>query len=84
MTYFWAEGSPIQVQPDLWDAPVWFIWEEETHTVWRVVQRWRVDEEWWQARIWREYFRLITHSGLLVVVFQNLTTRQWYLERLYD
>ena len=33
----------------------------------RVLDRWRVDEGWWEERVWRSSFRLITRDGLLVV-----------------
>jgi glycosyltransferase involved in cell wall biosynthesis len=32
----------------------------------------------------RDYYKLVTHTGLLVVIFQDLVTGDWYLERLYD
>jgi hypothetical protein len=56
----------------------------QTHTVQGIAKRWRVDVEWWRKRIWREYFKLYTHTGLLVVLYRDLLTGQWYLQRLYD
>ena len=56
----------------------------EPHPVQAVAKRWRVDQEWWQARIWREYFKLTTKTGLLVIIYRDLLTGDWYLQRLYD
>jgi hypothetical protein len=84
MTYLWAGGDPIQVEVDERWGPVRFVWRARAHPVSEVTNRWRVDEEWWNRRIWREYFKLVTTTGLLVIVFRDLMTGEWYLQRLYD
>jgi hypothetical protein len=84
MTYFWAMGDPIQVEVDNGWQPVRFAWRNGEHPVHAVTNRWRVDEDWWSQRIWREYFKLITTTGLLVIVFRDLVSGDWYLQRLYD
>jgi hypothetical protein len=40
--------------------------------------------EWWREGIRRDYFKLTTTTGLLVVIFHDLDTGDWYLQRLYD
>ncbi len=40
--------------------------------------------DWWRVRIWREYFKLTTGTGLLVVIYRDLLSGAWYLQRLYD
>lgn len=84
MTRFWPGGLPIEVEMDALWTPQRFTWGMTVHPVERVVDRWRVDEAWWRERIWREYFRLTTHTGLLVEVFHDLTGDEWYLQRVYD
>ena len=84
MTYFWPEGQPISTETDELGTPLCFTWQGQTHPVEGVTTRWRVDEEWWRGRIWREYFRLYTTTGLLVVIFRDLLAGNWYLQRLYD
>ena len=64
--------------------PQGFTWEARSHTVQLVLDRWRVDVEWWRWRVWREYFRLATRTGLLVVVYHDLLEDRWYLQRVYD
>jgi hypothetical protein len=49
-----------------------------------IAKRWRVDQRWWQQWIWREYFKLHTDSGLLVILYKDMTNGTWYLQRLYD
>lgn len=84
MTRLWPEGIPITVQSNALATPLTFTWAGSTHRVQRVAKRWRVDQEWWQRRIWREYFKVTTQTGLLVIIYRDLLTGQWYLQRLYD
>ncbi|MEA3459622.1 MAG: hypothetical protein U9R11_02940, partial [Chloroflexota bacterium] len=67
---------------DAW--PRSFEWRGRTHPVKEMCRRWRVDEGWWRSRIWREYFKLVTATGLLVVIYRDKLTDRWYLSRLYD
>jgi hypothetical protein len=83
MTYLWAEGQPIDVKADERGTPRRITWRGRAHPVEQVANRWRVDEDWWCGRIWREYFKLTTRTGLLVV-YHDLLTGDWCLQRLYD
>jgi len=84
MTHLWPEGEPIAVVSDADGTPRSFEWQGRTHSVTGTAKRWRVDEGWWRQRVWREYFKLYTHTGLLVIIYRDLLTGQWYLQRLYD
>ena len=84
MTHFWPEGQPIVVEADTLWTPLHLTWDGERHPVQVILDRWRVDEDWWRGRVWREYFRLITRTGLLVEVFLDLTTGDWYVQRAFD
>lgn len=84
MTYLWLEGVEVQVTADAEGIPLRFIFRGQTHRVAAIANRWRVDEGWWAQRIWREYFKLTTTSGLLVTLFHNLLADTWFLQRLYD
>ncbi|UCC89485.1 MAG: hypothetical protein JSV81_09280 [Anaerolineales bacterium] len=84
MTRLWAEGEPIDVVSDATQTPCTLIWQGQSHQVHGIAKRWRVDMDWWRGRIWREYFKLTTHTGLLVIVYRDVLTGRWYLQRLYD
>jgi len=84
MTRLWATGLPIRVRADALGAPRSFTWEGRRHVVAQITRRWRVDEQWWRGRIWREYFRLATQDRMLVILYRDLAGRQWYLQRVYD
>jgi len=84
MTYLWPKGEAIAVESDKWATPLVFIWQGRTHPVHRIAKRWRVDQGWWRKRVWREYFKVTTHTGLLVIIFREVQSGTWYLQRLYD
>ncbi|MCZ7571729.1 MAG: hypothetical protein M5U01_24525 [Ardenticatenaceae bacterium] len=83
MTRFWPDGEPIAVAGDA-ENPRALTWQGRTHPVQGIANRWRVDEGWWHQRTWRDYFKLYTRTGLLVVIYHDLLTGRWYLQRLYD
>ena len=66
------------------DLPQYFTWQGKAHRVIEITRYWRVDVDWWRERIWRAYFKLRTESGLLVVIYQDLISGGWNLQRLYD
>ena len=84
MTRFWPSGNLITVITNENGSPRHFDWQGQVHLVEMVAKQWRFDMGWWRVRIWRDYFKLTTHSGLLVVIFRDMVTEQWYLQRLYD
>ena len=90
MTRLWTPAEPITVVTVASPAsgpgrlPAHFSWQGQTHAVTHITQVWRVDIDWWRERIWRAFYKLSTDTGLLVIIFQDLLTNQWYFLRLYD
>ena len=51
-------------------------------TVEAVVDRWRIDDEWWREQpISRMYYECAVDQGLRVTVFQDLASYKWSLQR---
>jgi len=84
MTRFWGDGETISMQVDADGTPLHFVWRGQTYRVQAVAKRWRVDDEWWREHVQREYFKLVTVAGLLVIVFQDMHAGTWHLQRVYD
>lgn len=99
VTRLWPEGQPIAMTtlattentdlfsrhgPAIEDVPSQFIWQGGTHLVSEITRYWRIDIDWWRERIWRAYFKLRTDTGLLVVIYLDLISGEWFLQRLYD
>lgn len=64
--------------------PSLFIWHKRRHPVRHIANEWHVDDRWWADHIRRDYYKLLTTTGVLVVVYQDLIGEGWYLQRLYD
>ena len=84
MTRLWTGGDAIALIPDAEGVPRSFTWSNQPHTVDRVLSRWRVDLFWWRSRVCREYFKVITASGLLVVLYRDDVHEVWHVQRVYD
>lgn len=84
MTWLWPAGEPVTVRCDALGAPCTFQWRGQQHRVQGVAKRWRIDWGWWRVRTWREYFKLHTDTGFLLVLYRDLLDGRWYLQRLYD
>jgi len=84
MSHFWPDALPIEVDGDETAAPARITWRCRSLRIARVLERWRIDEAWWQRRIWREYFVVYTEDGLILAVYRDLSTRRWWLQRIYD
>jgi hypothetical protein len=82
MTRLWAGGLLVTVPKG--DKPSSFRWQGRVHTIQGVAAHWHVDVGWWRLRIWREYFKVSTTSGLLVILYHDLVTDEWYLQRVHD
>jgi hypothetical protein len=84
MTRLWSYGKSISVIGNALNEPRRFAWREQFHQVEEITDSWRVDIDWWQERVWRDYFKLRTDTGLLVEIYCDRLTGKWYLQRLYD
>ncbi len=84
MTRLWPDGDLIDVIGQRLDGPEQLLWRGQAHPVAEVTRHWRVRGDWWNEPMWRDYFKLTTTTGLLLVVYHDLLADQWYLQRLYD
>ena len=83
MTKFFDEGILIEV--DMKDAqPTAFIWNKQKHLINVIDYHWRLNVEWWKSPTWRDYYQVVTDTGVLAVVYHDLETDNWFLQLLYD
>ncbi|MCA9972734.1 MAG: hypothetical protein KC425_21090 [Anaerolineales bacterium] len=84
MTRLWRKQQPIAVVTDALHEPLAFTWRGRQHRTQQITRQWRTDIDWWRVRVWRSNFKLATDTGLLVVIYQDLLTGEWFFQRLYD
>ncbi len=63
--------------------PTALTWKQR-EPVREVVNRWRVDDDWWRAAISRTYLWLRTSTMMPEVNCEDLCTGDWYIERVID
>ncbi len=51
-------------------------WEVEA-----IGEVWRVDDEWWRQPISRRHVEVVLEGGKHVVLFEDLTTNQWWMQK---
>ena len=48
------------------------------------IARWKVETEWWNRVVVREYWKVLLGSELLCELYHDLDRDQWFVERIYD
>ncbi len=73
--------QPVQVTTDPQGLPRAVIWRDRIREVAAIHETWREDTHWWSRPVERDYFRLETNDGQMRVVFRDLRSDRWLLER---
>jgi nucleotidyltransferase/DNA polymerase involved in DNA repair len=73
--------QPVQVTTDRQGIPQALVWRGRIRAVRLVYETWRERRRWWSLPVERDYFRLETADGLVRVVFRDMRTERWLLER---
>ncbi len=84
MTRLWQAGIAIIVTLNAYDLPTTIRWHKTLYPVTHIALVWQVDTNWWRSHIYRDYYRLRIGEGILVVIYHDLITDTWALERCYD
>ena len=85
MSYFWCH-QPIRVRCQADGVPRALRWRCRTHRVIRIDNHWRVAEGWWKGaeRIERDFWKLVTDSGLLLVIYHDRCRGGWFMHQECD
>jgi hypothetical protein len=85
MTHLLSEGNAVKVWGED-DAPEGFVWKNASHTIVEVSNVWRVHTRWWEPRqvVWREYWKVVTDTGLLCQIYRDMENGGWFIARVYD
>ena len=84
MTRIWLEGRLIQVKCAANGLPDRFTWDGQTYRVAQITNEWEVNQLWWSGHIHRNYYKLTTQNGFLAIIYMDLLTDRWYLQRLFN
>ena len=45
------------------------------------LETWRIDDEWWRLPIVRRYVEVVLDGGGRLVLFEDMTTKQWFAQK---
>jgi len=81
---YWRGGDPVRNIEVINGVPQRFTWRGQVHEVNAIANVWRIDDAWWQQRVWQDHFELITTSGVLLILAHDLLSDEWRMIRVYD
>jgi hypothetical protein len=63
-------------------VPIAVTWQRGRRLVVDVLERWRIDDEWWRNRpVSRLYFGVLLEGGKRLEIYKDLVDGQWYAQR---
>ena len=69
---------PLRVEADGDGRPAAVWLSGRRYAVEAVLERWRIDDEWWRQRpVSRLYYRLALEDGRTVTVYRDLVSGRW-------
>lgn len=84
MTRLYTDHPLVQVDADAAGTPLRLRMDGTDHGELGICNRWRIDDDWWREPVARAYFKVVSRSGLLCVVFRDEIRGTWHLERIFD
>lgn len=75
------EPTPIKVTVNQDGEPVTVVHRGTMRRVTRVLDQWRIDDEWWREPVSRMYFQLEYDSAPSDTIFHDLIGDKWYWQR---
>lgn len=48
------------------------------------IARWKVETSWWKQPVIREYWKAVLNNNLLCELYRDVTSNEWFVERVYD
>ena len=79
-----ALNAPQRVEVELDERRAPVVVKRETGNGKRVEsmgETWRVDDEWWRLPIARMYHEVVLEGGERVVLFEDLVTGEWWVQK---
>jgi hypothetical protein len=48
------------------------------------IARWKVETRWWDRPVVREYWRALLNNDLLCELYHDMSSNEWFVERVFD
>jgi hypothetical protein len=84
MTELLNPARPVRVRLDPEGIPTHLESAAGWQTISRILNRWRIECDWWRSPVSREYWRLLLTEDLALECYCERSTQEWFVERIYD
>jgi hypothetical protein len=74
----------IAVKTNASGAPLTLSRNGVREKVTAIYERWKIADQWWGKEIERHYFRVRTSKGLVLDIYHEIGTKNWYLSKIHD
>jgi hypothetical protein len=76
-----AGGSPAKIEMRSAECGVRSGEVQDMVPIEAVRETWRIDDEWWREPITRTYYEVLLHGGARLVLFMDLVTQEWFVQK---
>ncbi|GIW12988.1 MAG: hypothetical protein KatS3mg062_0427 [Tepidiforma sp.] len=77
---FLNQPRGLAVEADEQGTPRAIAWQGRFRRVAAILERWRVDDEWWREEIARLYYEVELEGGRRLTVFRDLVAGGWFVQ----
>jgi hypothetical protein len=77
------DSRPVRVECGVSGLPSTVCWHGRRQRVTAVLNRWRVEGRWWDEPVARDYVKLLTEDGSLLLLAHDHTAEIWHIRRIY-
>lgn len=74
------QPRPVTVELDRKQLPLSITEESRTYEINRILEVWRVDDEWWRKPVGRRYVEVILDNGSRQILFEDIRSGEWYVQ----
>lgn len=78
-----VDSRPVRVECGVQGLPCSVYWRGRRQRVTAVLNRWRVEGRWWDEPVARNYVKLLTEDGSLLLLVYDSTLMVWHIRRIY-
>ncbi|MGI6422602.1 MAG: DUF6504 family protein [Syntrophomonadaceae bacterium] len=78
------KSDKLKVQCREFDQPVFIEIKERVIKVEEILESWHDTGCWWEGESEKVFYRLYCQDGGIREIFQDLSSGQWFLYRIYD
>ena len=77
------QPQPVRTETDDRGMPFAVHIGRDRLAVASVEDAWRIEDEWWREQpVERTYFACVVDGGIKVTVFQDIASKEWYVQRV--